>query len=682
MGFLSSAAWLGALALVFPIWLHLRNRRVEAVIRLPTLRFLEDEPAHSSRPSRLRNPLLFLVRALGLLATVAAFTRPWIAGDSVPGFVESRVHVLDNTLSQQAADGFRRDRERIAGVLGSADGSVEHAVVEVAAAPRVIVRFGDDPVAAAQRVRAIEPSSERGSYLDAARLASSLLDRALGERRVIVFHGDGQKNQWSEGENALPFLAGLELEIASPPVVAMRPNLAVLFPEARRAWKGETATVELVFQVRRTGGGVVRVEVRSGRSIPFSQAVELPASSPEVASDSSATIRAAWSADPTTWLGGVVTVEGEPDALAGDNRAWFAVPPVAEGHVALLGRSRYLATAFEPAVMKGRWSVRKLAMDRVGDPDPEDDVFVVEASYLPSPAVRDRVARMLAAGRGVVVVVDHASPLVADALRALGAEFVSPVEVGPFEGDQSAFRYVAMHHPVFRPFLAGGLGEVGDARVFRHFALRPDGLQSILYSTAGDPLIAELPGKRGRLLLIAFPLERDHTDWPLQTSFVPFLDHVLDYVRKRDHDHGASLPGEWRALAMPRDRRPERLVISSRDGFHQQVDVAGAEVARFRAPSQPGLYEIRFDDHPHLERILAVNPADEESALEYDPEPRAIAMWTSAPAPDAREAEAVTGSPPDADQQTWWHRLLLGALVLALLELAMLSLHRERHATS
>lgn len=676
MGFLSPALWLGALALAFPIWLHLRKRRVEAVIRLPTLRFLQDEPVPSTGPSRLRNPLLLLVRALALLAIVAAFTRPWIADDATSRVVESRVHVLDNTLSQQVEDRFQRDRESVARALASADGRVEQAVVEVAAIPRVVVRFGDDPATGAQRVRAIEPSSERGSYLAAARLASSLLERGLGQRRVIVFHGDGQKNQWSEGESALPFLAGVEVTVADPPTVATRPNLAVLFPEVRRGWERETPTVELVFQVHHSGGGVADVEVQSGRGVVLSKALALPAEPGPLA------IRAVWPADPTMWVGGVVSVAGEPDALAGDNRAWFAVPPLAEGRVALLGRSRYLATALEPAVMKGRWSVRKLGLDRVDDPDPDDDVFVVEASYLPSPPVRERVARMLAAGRGVVVVVDHASPLVAEALRGLGAELASTAEVGPLEGDESAFRYVATHHPVFRPFLAGGLGEVGDARVFRYFSLRPDGLQSLLYSASGDPLVAEVPGKRGRLLLISFPLERDHTDWPLQTSFVPFLDQVLGYVRKRDADHGASRPGEWRALVMPRDRRPERLVITGRDGFRQEVEVGGDELARFRAPTRPGLYEIRFDAAPRLERILAVNPAPEESALEYDAEPRAIALWTSGPAPQAQEAEAPPGLPPGADEQIWWHALLVAALALIVLELVMLSLHRERHAAA
>lgn len=681
MGFLSPALWLGALAVAFPIWLHLRHRHVERVIRLPTLRFLDHEPAPSSRPVRLRNPLLLLLRMLLLLAIVAAFTRPWISKDEAAAFVESRVHVLDNTLSHRAAGGFERDRERIAQILAAADRDVEHAVVEVAATPRVVVRFGDDPAAGAGLVRAIEPSSERGSYLAAARLASSLLDRALGERRVIELHGDSQRNQWSEGESALPFLAGVEVEIAEPPQVATRPNLAVLFPEARRSWEGDTSTIDLSFQIQHTRAGRALVEVRSGEAVFVSKVLDLPAPAPDTAFGS-LTLHATWPSDPGTWIGGVVSVAGEPDALSGDDRAWFAVPPLAEGRVALLARSHYLATALEPEVMQGRWSASPLELDRVGESDPDTDVLVVEASYLPSPPVRARVASTLADGRGVVVVVDRASPLVTDALRELGAELATTDEVGTADGDASAFRYVATHHPVFRRFLAGDLGEVADARVFGHFSIRPDGLQSLVYAANGDPLVAEIPGTRGRLLLIAFPFDRDHTNWPLQTSFVPFLDQVLSYVRKEDKDDAASVPGEWRALPVPRDARPQRIVISDEEGFRQELEAGANALVRFRTPSRPGLYQVRFDDDPHLERLLAVNPAAEESALEYDAEPRAIGLWTSAPAPDASEAEAPPERPPRAGEQMWWHRLLIAAVALTVLELAVITLHRERHAAA
>jgi hypothetical protein len=287
---------------------------------------------------------------------------------------------------------------------------------------------------------------------------------------------------------------------------------------------------------------------------------------------------------------------------------------------------------------------------------------------------------MLTSGRGVVVVIDHASPLVAEALRTLGVELADTREVGPFTGKEVEFRYVASHHPVFRPFLAGGLGEIADAHVFRYFPLAPDHVQSIAYSARGDPLVAEVPGRRGRLLLIAFPLERDDTDWPLQTSFVPFLDQALAYVRKRSDDFAPNAPGEWWTLPVPQGRDLRRLVVAGSDGYRQELETVPGEVVRFRAPARAGLYEVR--SHDGVERLIALNSAAEESALEYDAEPRAIEVWRSASGSETREADAPASAPADAREQTWWHSLLVVALALTAVELAILSFHRERRAAA
>src|SRR5213593_495743 len=106
-------ALLGALAIAAPLWLHLRRKTVTNVIKFSALRFLDDQPQPRRSPLRLRDLLLFALRVLALLFLVAAFAWPYrhSAGEAVVR--ESRVYVLDNTLSHQASDGFARDRDRI-----------------------------------------------------------------------------------------------------------------------------------------------------------------------------------------------------------------------------------------------------------------------------------------------------------------------------------------------------------------------------------------------------------------------------------------------------------------------------------------------------------------------------------------------------------------------------------------
>src|SRR5713101_936913 len=134
--FLNPLFLLGALALAAPVWLHLRRKQETNLHLFPTLRFLDDQPQPRRSPFRLRDLLLFVLRALALLLLVAAFAWPYRDTGGPLIVRESRVYVLDNTLSHQANDGFTRDRVRIAEEISRAESDVQIAVIELNSRPR------------------------------------------------------------------------------------------------------------------------------------------------------------------------------------------------------------------------------------------------------------------------------------------------------------------------------------------------------------------------------------------------------------------------------------------------------------------------------------------------------------------------------------------------------------------
>src|SRR5947209_8369203 len=213
LSFLNPWLWLGALALAAPVWLHLRRRHETNVHPFSALRFLDDQPQPQQSPLRLHNLLLFLLRSLALLLIVAAFAWPYLRNRNTIPIQQSRVYILDNTLSHQAADLFSRDRDELLRQINKAGPETQIAVVELTSSPRVLVNFSDSRDTARQRAAELQPSYQRGSYLAAFRQAESLLTKSLGLKKQIVFLGDNQQNQWTENVSSPPFLREVQVDL-------------------------------------------------------------------------------------------------------------------------------------------------------------------------------------------------------------------------------------------------------------------------------------------------------------------------------------------------------------------------------------------------------------------------------------------------------------------------------------
>lgn len=660
MSFLSPWLWLGALGVLAPLWLHLREKPPRDVVPFSALRFLAEAPRPRRQPLRLRDPLLLALRALALLLVVAGFAWPYLHRRGTP-ISESRVHVLDNTLSHQAGGAFLRDRDRLREVLARVGPATQDAVIELGAQPRVLGGFGDRREEVQARLAALVPSFERGSYLEAFRLASALLARSLGVTKRIVVWGDGQENQWTENENTAPFLSGIEVALGEPPAVPELPNLSLTEPLAQRTFLGDAAVVDLAVQLGHQGGArAAHVAVSANGKEVLRRTVDLPKDAGAL------TLQARWESDPAAWVEGVVTIEGEPDALEADNRCYFAVPPVSEGRVALLAQSPYLRAALSPEIMRGRWATRAVEPWKRFEAEAElADLLVLEGSYLQSQQVRELMLRYLDGGRGVVLLVERATPLTKGVLRELGFE-VLPSEEGAAPG---GFRYVVGEHPIFKPFLSPDFGDLAAVRVRDYVRLRATGALPLLFSGTGDGLVFEGIRTKGRLLVFAFGFGRAQTSWPLDPTFIPFLDLCLQHVRAAGPAQTSVRPGEIHFLEAPAERKVREVALRSRGEAIVRAAVDETGHAPLRVPPVPGLYAVTYDDDPSPQQLLSVNPSPKESVLRYVAAPAAVAAWqvpasaAGATRPET-EPEGPSAWPSAAEQRLWWWALAAGLALL------------------
>jgi len=665
--FLNPWLWLGAFALAAPIWLHLRRKKDRNIVQFAAVRFLEDQPQPRQSPLRLKDFLLFLLRALALLLVVAAFTWPYLRGADAAAIKESRVYILDNTMSHQANDGFNHDRDRVIKEVSQAGGNIQIAVVELTANPRVVCRFGDERGAALQSVKDLQPSFQRGSYLAAFRQANSLLADSLGAQKRIVFLGDNQENQWRENVNTPPFLSNVQID-APPATFAALPNLSLSDPRVQRIFLGDKSLVNFTVKLRHAGDAKkANILVRVNDQVILDRAVDLE-KQPE-----SIMLQAQWEADPAQWLRGEASVEGSPDALAADNRSFFSLGPVIEGKVALLAKSQYLRLALSPEVMRGQWAARNVDPANLGGElaqNQDADVLCLESSYLQSRDAHKLVWRYLTNGRGVILILNRLTPSIAGALRELGFEAEGESQTGP-----EKFQYVFSNHPIFHPFLSPDYGNLMEVRVFKYFNVKTTQALPLIFSEKGAPLFYQSRKFQGKLFLAAFGLDREFTSWPVHQTFIPFLDLCLQASRADDPMPTSFEPGEVMQAQLPASLGAREIGLRDANGVIDRVLIDRGK-AQIRMPAKPGLYTITYDDSSKTERVLSVNPPAKESELAYLTSQEAVKLWQmnqglNRKAPSAMAG--VKGSRTGILQQRVWWWMLVGGLMALMMEMAVTS---------
>ena len=450
-------------------------------------------------------PLLIL-RLVALLLLVAAFSWPYLQTERAALIRESRVYILDRTMSAQAENRFVEWRDELASQLNNKPDDIQMAVVELSSFPRVLLRFGDDARAAADAITQLEASHQRGSYLSAFRLANQLLDQSLGAKKSIVLLGDSQENQWNEGLQSPPFLRNVEVEVpkVEPTTLA---NVALQHPSVRAQYAGDRHVALCSVQV--VGFGAASPTeisfLANGKSLG-TQTVEFPAETDTV------TLSGEVEIDRTSWFLGEFRLVGMEDGLAADNSIRFSLPPLREGQAVILAESKYIATAMSPQVMSGRWRSRPLSTtgEQPIELLDEDDVLLVETRQLRRSVVRDAVLDALNAGRGIVIVVNDSSPPVEGFLRNLGIEVKSSVATAT---GSKGLRYVFYDHPVFQSFRSADSANLSEVTVDKYHQLTGDRGLPLVFSDAGDPLLMEVRPGKGKVLVFAFGLERGQSNW-------------------------------------------------------------------------------------------------------------------------------------------------------------------------
>ena len=655
MTFLQPMLLFGALATAVPILIHLIYRRRALVHLFPAVRFLLLADKRTARKFRLHQWLLLALRALAILLLALALARPYLAGDEAQALAalppQANVVLIDNSLSMQYRDQgtprLPRAKALASRVLQSLRAQ-DSAVVLPLLPPGPITEAALAATAPAlspnreaweTELAAIAPSHAAIDLKRAFQQTFDLLRDSPAPRRRLVIVSDFTVNGWEAFHlsqfEVLPEQLELRfirlgtaerdanvavesLTIGEAPFIEGVPLEVTAVLRNRSAAPRRRLRVDLLVNQRKAGQQLVDLRPEEQVAVPFR--ITAPTAGMHQAE-----------------------IRLEEDALSEDDRFYFAFQTLAPARILIVdgdpGPSLfeseifYLMQALQPFSALQRAIFHPIPAPWEGiDHEPFEDYQVIVLCNVEaiSSQARQRLLQFVNAGGGLLIFAgNHVRASRYNAMFYRSDTLLFPAALGePTQQPEDQPRAIAdvdTAHEALRLFTSDP-GLLQRSLFYRYLDLRDIGAatpaHSLLTLDNGAPLLVEHRVGQGRVMVFAATADRDWSDLPTRTVYVPLMHGLISSLAKlsaASQRPNAILPAPVTLVGRPEDDGAT-LTIQTADGQQRRLRYAveaGADppdvVAHFSAYTVPGVYRI---SEPHgRQDILTVNATRSESNL-------------------------------------------------------------------
>ena len=712
IGFLDPALLWGLGAASLPLLIHLFFRRRPRPLAFPAFELLLRARRQTERRLKLRKLLLFLARTLVLAAVALALARPRAerpeAAAAVAAGPAATVILLDGSGSMGWRLGgetlFERGRRAALAALTRLGSEEPVAALLCDGTPPRAVAPSFDRAAARELLAEARPTALHADLTACLAAAAQGLAEGRGQERLgkrIVVLTDLTATAWRL-EAPPPQLPGPggrpvrpEVEVVDVARGAALPNLAVTGlaaePDAAVGPRGYrvTATVLNAGSERATevpltlrAAGDARPPVRAFLDLPPGSSVRKTFSH-AFAAGGPAVLTAALPADPLALDDErsltlrvprevkALVVDGAPSPTRLRDEAWFV--EAALGSPASPVRPTLIdAEALATADLRAFDVVLLLNVRTVGARGPDLEAFVH-------------------AGGGLFISMgDQVDPDVANrelaALLPLPLHLVKTAAAPGAEQGAARLARIDEAHPALSVFTGEAREGLVGARFQRYMLTRPAGRgepPAVLAAyDDGAPALVEARRGLGRVLLYTSTVDRDWTDWPLRTSFLPAMQRFAGWLSGAldDRRDPPTVVGTARTLHLGPGRRLAALV--GPDGLSHPARDLGATLATTAdggsdvtfSPRQPGVWQAQVEERGTTRADGALSFAAVVDPRESDTrrlEPEDLTAWLGGRA--TARVDGPAGGAGGGAGVPLWSILLAVAVALFLAEAALLA---------
>ncbi len=527
MNFLAPFFLIGALAAAVPIVLHLLKREPEQRVAFSAVHLLTQAPVEHSSRRRLRELLLLALRVGALLLLAFAFARPFLASNLATSGATTVV-ALDTSSSLSAPGQFERARALAKQAIADAPAGNLVAVVAFADGAQVASQPSADRGAANAAIDAARPGAGATRYRAA---LNASVDLMRGRPGAIVVVTDLQETGWDVGDRVtVPDAVTVAVaDVGAPPA-----NVGVTAVQA---------TADRIMATLRNAGRdpqLVRVRLNVHDAADASASTRVAADT-TVQVGGGTTATTSFAAVPAArWVS--VSVD-DPAGATADNARFLVLDRASKPTVLVIGTAGdlareafYLEQALLAAGADGRaYEVEGAAAGELAAWDQAKLDAYVSVVLTSTRALehhgRELLTAYLRRGGGMIVAAgpDVDGDVLQEVLAGPRLSLVSPSTSAPGARVSRTWGASDVRHPVVRAFgsTSGALGLVQFQRVS---VLRTADCPVLARFTSGEPALVDCASGEGHALVIASDLDNRGNDFPLHSTFVPFLHESVRYL--------------------------------------------------------------------------------------------------------------------------------------------------------
>ena len=653
MGFLAPWFLAGLAALSLPLWLHLLKQHRNEPIKFSSLKLFERRPQSSVKHRRLKYLMLLALRLAVLALLALAFANPFIQRSplAIASGTKLVIVAVDRSFSMRAGDALERAKAGAREVVNSLGAADRGQVIALAGRTELLTQPMREKPDLLGAIASIEAGDGRGSLGELSRTLRSLAEAAKQPVEVHFF-SDLQKSSLPPGFNDLklgPMTKLITHEIAP----GKRENWAVESVQAPRTMGDPKATKVLV-----TLTGYETPAVKKPVSLWLNgrqQAAKLAT----IAANGRMNVEFLGLEAPYGWSRGEVRIEGG-DALAADDVFRFAIERADSRRILFVREARQARSAFYfksalEATGTSNFAVDEVTPDQTAGIDPGKFAFVVlnDPAFLPEAFAEALKRHVINGGRLLIT----AGPGIAAQERVPVLE--AKVEQSKY-ASRSGERFLTVIKPDATHPAIQRADRLEGVKFYQAVRIEAGNLRLLARLNEGTPLLAERTMGEGRVLFFGSSFDNIANDFPLNPSFVPFVEQTALYLSNADERPSSAVVDSYLELRAPGDAaKPTRQVSV------EVLDPAGKRALTLeesvKAPTltlaREGFWEVGRQSGREL---VAVNADRRESDLSLLPK-ETVEIWQKMGTETG--AQSAGGTDESKPWSFWWWLALLLLMV-------------------